>query len=238
MFNATPLLPFISDEDLYNETKQLISKSVAANASSEESLYSNVVDPFSAVFDTLSESISMTEWLKSERKRQIQKTIQNALGTYHQEILGKVTGWRSLGTGEIVDLVNDQLQIIAEVKNKHNTTKGNHKRDIYDDLANVLDGSHQGYTGYYVEIIPSSRKPYNKPFTPSDNVTKTRRAAREDIRVIDGKSFYAMATGYPNAIDMFYHALPIVIGYIMGKDPSLVTNDSAFDELFYRAYLK
>lgn len=236
---STPILPFISDEDLINETRKVIEAAIAANNSSGDSLYSNVVDPFSAIFDSLQQDMTLTEWLANERTRQIGKTIQNKLGTFHQEILGCIPGWRSLGVGQIVDLVNDERKIVAEVKNKHNTTKGNHKKDIYDDLAAVLNtDAYRGYVGYYVEVIPATRNPYNKPFTPPDNVTHTNRTTRSDIIVIDGKSFYALASGYPHAIDLFYKALPLAIATVLGKDASLAVDDSAFQELFYRAYLQ
>lgn len=238
MTSSTPILPFISDEDLIRETRKLIDAAIAANNANPDSLYSNVVDPFSAIFDTLRQDMPLTEWLIKERDRQVGKTIQNALGTFHQEILGCMPGWRSLGVGQVVDLINEEKKIVAEVKNKHNTTKGKDKKALYDDLSAVIGSSYPGYTGYYVEVIPSSRQPYNKPFTPSDNVTHVPRTAREDIRKIDGKSFYAMASGYPNAIDLFYQALPIAIGIVLDRDASLAKDDSAFADLFYRAYLQ
>jgi hypothetical protein len=238
MDNPSPILPFISDEDLIRETKKLIDAALAADDADPDSLYSNVVDPFSAIFDTLRQGMPLTEWLIKERDRQIGKTIQNALGTFHQEILGCIPGWRSLGVGQVVDLVNEEKRVVAEVKNKHNTTKGKDKKALYDDLSAVISTSYRGYTGYYVEIIPSTKQPYNKPFTPSDNVTHISREAREDIRVIDGKSFYALVSGYPNAIDMFYEALPVAIGIVLNRDASLAKNDSSFKDLFYRAYLR
>jgi len=239
MITSNPILPFISDDDLISETRKVIEAAIAANSSGDDGLYSNVVDPFSAIFDSLQQDMTLSDWLIKERTRQIGKSIQNKLGTFHQEILGRIPGWRSLGVGEIVDLVNDERRIVAEVKNKHNTTKGKDKKGIYDDLAAVLNNpDYRGYAGYYIEVIPASRNPYDKPFTPPDNVTHTNRTSREDIRVIDGKSFYALASGYPNAIDLFYKALPVAIGIVLGRDASLAADDTAFQDLFYRAYLQ
>ena len=59
---------------------------------------------------------------------------------------------------------------------------------------------------------------YDKPFTPSDNRTHQRRDAREDIRVIDGKSFYELATGDSEAIKKLYNVLPAVINNLLSKD--------------------
>ena len=107
----------------------------------------------------------------------------------------------------MVDVVNKDKKIIAEIKNKHNTTKGNHKVAIYDDLKFLLQGKYKGYTGFYVEILPLRKKTYNKEFTPSDNKTRSKRKARKDIRVIDGLSWYKLISNNENFISVFYEKL-------------------------------
>jgi hypothetical protein len=58
----------------------------------------------------------------------------------------------------------------------------------------------------------------------------------EKIRVIDGKSFYAMASGHEDALRMLYMVLPKVISNILGRPTDNVTEDSLFLELFEKAY--
>ena len=212
------LLPFISNENLFKQVKHVLDIAKAASSKAEGRLFTNAIDPFSALFDALLQGISLKQWLEQEKARQTQKTLQNALGGFHQEVLGSIPGWISLGTGNVFDLKNDSLKIIAEVKNKYNTTKGNHKVAIYDDLNGQLGVGYKGYKAYYVEIIPKKRMVYDKPFTPSDNRTHQRRDAREDIRVIDGKSFYELATGDSEAIKKLYNVLPAVINNLLSKD--------------------
>jgi hypothetical protein len=209
---AKQLLPYISNKDLFEKVEEVINLTQVAVDKCDKNLYKNAVDPFSAIFDTLRQDISLKQWVEQEGSRQIQKTMQNAVGNFHQKVLGCVQGWKDMGTGHVFDLLNNKKGIIAEVKNKFNTTKGNHKVAIYDDLNSQLAGKFKGYTAYYVEVIPQNRKEYNDPFTPSDNKTKTRRAKNEKIRRIDGNSFYFYATGEKNALKMLYNALPMVIG--------------------------
>ena len=230
------ILPFISNEKLYSVVADVLGVAKSAAENSKRDFYKNVIDPFSAIFDAMTTGITLTDWIKKEGTRQVQKTIQNALGTFHQEILGNFTDWKSLGTGNVVDLVNDKKKIIAEVKNKFNTTKGNHKTAIYDDLENLINGKYKGYVGYYVEVIPQGKKEYNKVYTPSDNKTKTRRSANENIRVIDGKSFYKLASNQENALKDLYHALPQVIGDILGISHEKIKSEETFIDLFRRAY--
>jgi hypothetical protein len=148
--------------------------------------------------------------MNQEKARQTQKTMQNAVGEYHQDILGSLPCWENLYVGHGLDVVNSDLKIIAEIKNKYNTTKGNHLVKLYDDMKHTLKvNQYQGYTGYYVEVISKGRKKYNKSFVPSEK--GKRRPDRNQIRVIDGVSFYDLATGRENALQELFEILPQVI---------------------------
>lgn len=211
------LLPFIDNSELYKHVEAVLAVARVAKETSEKNLSSNVIDPFSALFDVSCQGISFADWMKQEKSRQIQKTLQNAIGIFHQSIIGSMHGWTNLNTGEVADVVNTEKKIIAEIKNKYNTTKGNHKIKIYDDLKSLVGGEYKGYISYYVEIIPKGKKAYDVTFAPSDNKKHKRKPAHRNIRVIDGRSFYALATGYPDALKDLYLALPQVIADIQGR---------------------
>lgn len=233
-----PLLPFISDEDLKSAVSEVIDKANAAIETAEEKIHVNAIDPFSAVFDASCLSLDYEEWLKKEKSRQIQKTLQNAIGDFHENIIGSLPGWVKLPVGNVIDNVGEEKRIITEIKNKHNTTKGSDKKQIYDNLESQLAlDRYDGFKAYYVEIIPKNKRVYDKPFTPPDNVTGTNRPEREDIRVIDGKSFYKLASDHDNALHLLYKALPEVISEIL-NDPDVITRSSAatFEELFSSTY--
>ncbi|SFN93986.1 Eco47II family restriction endonuclease [Xenorhabdus japonica] len=204
-------------------------------------LYRNTLDCFSASIDALIQGISIDDWLQQEKARQIQKTKQNAIGSLHEKIMGSVAGVENLPVGNLIDIVADRLKMVAEIKNKHNTTKGNHKVQIYRDLVKAIEDK-PGYTGYYVEVLPKGQKIYNEPFTPSDNQVKVRLPAREDIRVIDGKSFYSLITDHENAIYELYQEIPKIVSEIIeeefGKklDPDSLVESEAFSDNFLMAY--
>lgn len=210
----------------------------------EINLYRNTLDCFSASIDALVQGVNLDEWMAQEKSRQIQKTKQNAIGDLHQDIMGAIDGVTNLPTGNLIDITSERLKLVAEIKNKHNTTKGNHKIDIYDDLAKILDTKpeYQGYTGYCVEILPKNKKIYDQPFTPPDNRTKQQAQAREDIRVIDGRSFYALLTGFEDAIDELYQALPRLAAEIIREefntelDTNSIYDSKLFNTIFEEAY--
>lgn len=177
-------LKFISDENLISAVATVVAVIENADLNTEENLHKNVIDPFSALFQGVTHTISYKEWINQEKARQVQKTMQNAIGNFHQEILGIMVGWKNLGTGGGLDVINEKLKIIAEVKNKFNTTKGNHKVEIYDSIKSKLNTpEYKDYIGYYVEVVPKGRNKYDKPFIPPDNKTQKRRPTRNKIRV-------------------------------------------------------
>lgn len=231
------LLPYISNEKLYQHVKTVLDAVSEATQEAEERLYSRVVDPFGALFEALGLGMTLTEWKEKEKARQVKKTLENKVGIFHQDIIGSANGWENLGTGGVVDVVNHTDRIIAEIKNKYNTMKGNAKKGIYDDLNALINSDdYRDYTGYYVEVIPKNREGYNKLFTPSDNVTHTRRPENELIRQIDGKRFYALATGHDDALKSLYEVLPQVIGDVLGQSYADINSDPLFSEIFDQAY--
>ena len=227
-------LPFISDEDLQVTINNLLVAWREAYDNADAKLYSRVIDPFSALFKCLMQDADFGQWVEGEKARQVQKTFENYLGAFHQDVLASMPGWER--ADEIVDIKSGGKKVIAEVKNKYNTTKGNTKKNIYDDLKGLLDtAEYGGYIGYYVEVIPEKPAPYDKLFTPPDNETHTNRPGDERIRVIDGYSFYELASGYGGALRQLYEVIPVVVGNIFGRDDEKETGGE-FIDLFNRAY--
>lgn len=217
--------------------RPLVKSAYEAQDSAEQDMHRNTIDVFAAVIETTIKDISMDEWMKQEKQRQVQKTLQNQIGELHQAVLGTLEGVKNLKTGSVVDLDGTTRGFIAEVKNKHNTTKGNHKKSIYDDLQSQLPDD-ENIKGYYVEILPKNGKSYDETFTPSDNVTKTNREENERIRRVDGQTFYEKVTGNPNALKELYQLLPVVTAEILQeeyqeeRDPNKYLNDEEFSRIY------
>lgn len=231
-----PYLPFISDEDLIKHTKELVDAAVNAAKKVEKNPYKNVIDPFSSLIDAGRQGVSLDEWMVQEKSRQIQKSFQNAVGDFHQHVLGSVYEWNDAGAGGSFDVINEKRKIIAEVKNKYNTMNANAERGVYDTMSRWLDYGKDGYTAYVVDIVPKSPKPYELPFTPSER--KVRRQTRSNLLRIDGRSFYALATGYQDAIDQLYAVLPKIISDLLGVDDKILSGTDDFNLIFEKAYIK
>ena len=234
------ILSWITDEKLINAVKFLINKAILAQNSSEENFEKNVIDPFSALFQIAGLNIDYDAWIVNEKTRQAQKTLQNHIGDFHQVILGSIAGWQNLKTGSIVDLISEEHQILAEVKNKHNTVKGSDLAGLYKSLESLVmpkSSKYKGYTAYYVSIIPRKPDAYNKPFVPSDKEKGEKCAENEKIRMIDGASFYSLVTGEEAALKNLFDVLPSVIEQITGNSLPKITKDN-LNKFFVQAYGK
>jgi len=209
-------------------------------------IYKNTLDPFSAVIDCMIRDTTPLQFKKQEEARASQKTLQNKVGYFHEDTILCFHGWSK---PKLVDVTNINDKIIAEIKNKHNTTKGNHLKNIYDDLEYKLNTKYNGFTAYYVQILPKKRKvkTHNKPFTPPDNVTHSNRPKNPQIRVIDGASFYEIVSGnpdffeklcreyLPNALEKSIKKINLTrnskLGYPVGLKNDLVIKEF-FDQAF------
>lgn len=210
--NTMAKLSFITDEALEQTVNHILKKAATAKMKIENSIDSNVIDPFAILFEMSGFNLNEQEWLIYEKQRQAQKTLSNAIGHFHPKILGCVEGWTNPKEG--ADLVSNTHKIIAEIKNKHNTVKGSDLVKNYDTLEKmVMDKGQQykGYTAYFVEIIPKSAKRYDIEFVPSDKDKGAKRPSNPLIRRVDGQTFYEIVTGVPDALTQLFYVLPDVI---------------------------
>lgn len=233
-----PFLKWISDTDLKNEVTQLLLIAKDAKKAAAEEFGKNVIDPFAALFEMSGFEIDYDSWLKSETTRQAQKTLQNHIGDFHQNILGYSKGWTNMKVGNVIDLASEENKAIAEIKNKYNTISGGKLSDLYyslDKLVSPKSSIYKGYTAYYVAIIPKRGERFNKPFTPSDKDKGEKCPPNEHIREIDGASFYSLATGFDNALEDLFDVLPKVIE-VCSEGKYKITDSTKLKEFFNLAY--
>lgn len=214
-----PYLKWISDTQLEFEVCSLLNIAKEAQLFAAEEFGKNVIDPFAAIFEMSGFEINFNTWITSETSRQAQKSLQNHIGVFHQNILGYSKGWINMKVGNVIDLVSHENKMIAEIKNKYNTISGGKLSDLYYSLEKLISPKssiYKGFTAYYVSVIPKKGKRYDKPFLPSDKDKGEKCPPNDLIREIDGASFYRIATGYENALAELFDILPDVINRCSG----------------------
>ncbi len=192
-------LSWLDDGSLNNAVTQLLERAKNAKQESAARITKNVVDPFSSLILTATFDLK-----KKERLSEVQKInsassgINNAVGKFHQDILGAVGGFKNHDAG--YDLECPGKKIIAEVKNKHNTMNATNRRKVEADLDTAIRQKSGTWKAYLVIIIPKKPERYEK-----------RLLTKKEVYEIDGASFYALATGSNTAIHELYDAVQSII---------------------------
>jgi hypothetical protein len=229
-----PYVSFIEDKKYLDLVKKLLTTTEEKVREVKDDFHKNVIDPFIGLFEMASLRINPKEWVRREKNRQLNKAVSNALGKFHQQLLGSVNGWKDLGNNKGVDLVCEEKKIVAEIKNKYNTEKGGSTKDTYRSMNKAItEGAYKNFTYYVVHIIPRTPERYNKFYAPGK--TKGISAENNLIRQIDGSSFYSLVTNVDDALKQIYKTLPNVI---RDAGNSWKLNTIKTDDYFKRAYVE
>ena len=231
-----PYLSFISDEDLFSCISELHNTYIQCQREfTTKDFYKNKVDPIKFQFDIAFNGINEEDYIKAEITRQVDKTISNAIGVFHQNLLGCIEGMNDLGIGNGCDLQNDEETIFAELKNKHNTMNSSSSEATIQKLINFAD-SHPDATCYLIQII--ARRSFNKLWQGSFN---NRHYSHPRVRIISADNFYELVTGIPDAFYQLCSILPSAIRDYLDTLPDTVhertISSSVYSELNQEAQL-
>lgn len=167
----------------------------------------------------LLKKIEFEEWSKSEIIRQNDKTINNKIGEFHQEILGKVDGWVDLGIGDETeaDLKKEDNSIFIELKNKYNTMNSSSTKVCREKLENVIE-KYPNATAYWAYIV-------SKDYKSEEAIWEYHGIKNEKIRRISGDKLYELITGDSNSMKKVFEAIPKAIVNILGEDYKISKKD-------------
>ncbi len=126
------MLVWISDEKLSDEINTLLKRAQNAWEKAEERRIHNVIDPFqSLVIASVFDIRKRDELSYTQRVESAIRGLSNAIGNFHQQILGSVDGWENHDAG--YDLECSTCRIVAEVKNKWNTMNAPNRYQVETD---------------------------------------------------------------------------------------------------------
>ena len=206
------------------EKLRVVHKKASQTYAPHKSLQKNVMDPLSSILHCSFGGLSWADYLKMESARRIDKSMTNAIGVFHENVLASLPGWKHPQTG--VDLICEQMKIAAEVKNKHNTVNSTTTRKIHDALEEYLRHN-PDFTTYFVAIIPKKGK-VNKAWPVAN------KKSNEKIRIVDGFTFYDMASREKGTLEWVYAKL----SEILKADESLRREIGGLFDDAYRPEMK
>lgn len=196
---------FVTDEHLLKCIENLYASYVKAKAKiSKKKFYNNKIDTIKLTFDTKFNKIDEESIIETEILRQIDKSINNSIGTFHEEVLGGIKGYEK-GKLSGFDIKAMDNSLFADIKNKHNTMNSSAAEALFQKLARYAD-DYKKAKCYWVQILAKSS--FKELWTGDIN---GKEYSHSRVYKISGDQFYALLSGNKNALYDLYKTLPDAI---------------------------
>ena len=206
---ANKYVNFLSDEHLLKCVENLhLSYVKAKEKISKKKFYNNKIDSIKLTFDTKFNKIDEDSIIETEILRQIDKSINNSIGTFHEQILGGIKGYE-MGKLSGFDIKAQDNTLFADIKNKHNTMNSSAAEALFQKLARYADDYKQAKC-YWVQIL--AKGSFNEHWAGDIN---GKEYSHSRVFKISGDQFYALLSGNNNALYELYKALPMAIDDFM-----------------------
>lgn len=196
---------FITDEHFLRCIENLHDSYVKAKANiSRSKFYKNKIDSIKLTFDARFNKLNEESIIETEILRQIDKSINDSIGTFHEQILGGIEGFE-IGILSGFDIKSKDDTLFADIKNKHNTMNSSAAESLFQKLARYAD-TYKKAKCYWVQILAKSS--FNENWTGDIN---GKEYSHSRVYKISGDRFYALLTKKETAFFDLYKALPIAI---------------------------
>lgn len=230
-------LSFISKENFIKHVKETIKKyGNKLEPYNIKKFNSNIVDPIKLIFDKTVYQSSWEEIIKNEIFRQRDKSNNNDIGYFHQNIFKYIKncdvpdkGWDIIYKNlEGINLPDGSVvsTVYVELKNKHNTMNSASSAKTYMKMQNqLLEDDDCGC--FLVEVIAKKNQNINWS-TSLDN----KKLSHKRIRRLSIDNFYEMVTGEKDAFYKMCMVLPDIIQEVVdNSDDVTVPHDTVLREL-------
>ncbi|MDA3910207.1 MAG: Eco47II family restriction endonuclease [Bacteroidales bacterium] len=218
---------FIADEHFLKCIETLYHSYLKAKEKiSKNKFYNNKIDTIKLRFDTKFNMIDEESIIETEILRQIDKSINNSIGTFHEQILGGIEGFE-IGNLSGFDIKAKDETLFADIKNKHNTMNSSSAEALFQKLARYAD-DYKKAKCYWVQIL--AKGSFCEHWKGEIN---GKEYSHSRVFKISGDQFYALLTGKQNAFYELYKALPVAIDDYLDtvKDTKCNSANSALSEI-------
>ena len=218
---------FISDEHFLDCVANLHSAYLKAkNNITKNNFYSNKVDTIKLTFDAKFNDIFEEKLIEAEILRQIDKSINNSIGTFHEQILGGIKGFE-VGNLSGFDIKAKNDTLFADIKNKHNTMNSSSAEALFQKLSRYAD-TYKKSKCYWVQVLAKSS--FCELWKGEIN---GKEYSHSRVYKISGDQFYALLSGKENAFFQLYKNLPIAIADYLNSIEKSNSNseNSALEEI-------
>ena len=223
---AHKYLNFITDEHLLSCIETLHKSYLKAKENvSKKKFYKNKIDTIKLTFDSKFNDLDEKTLIKTEINRQIDKSINNSIGTFHEQILGGIKGYE-MGNLSGFDIKANNNSLFADIKNKHNTMNSSSAESLFQKLSKYADTYKQAKC-YWVQIL--AKNSFNEKWFGEIN---GKEYSHSRVYKISGDQFYKLLSGNENALFELYKVLPKAISdYLSNQKDESSQNNSALEEI-------
>lgn len=218
---------FVSDKHLLQCVENLHNSYLRAKENiSKQNFYSNKVDTIKLTFDSKFNDIDEESLIQVEILRQIDKSINNSIGTFHEQVLGGIKGYE-IGNLSGFDIKAKDDTLFADIKNKHNTMNSSAAEALFQKLARYAN-DYKKAKCYWVQIL--AKGSFNERWSGEIN---GKEYSHSRVYKISGDQFYALLSKQEDAFFQLYQALPVAIeDYLKTvKEDKEQSKNSALDEI-------
>ena len=216
-------LSFITNQDLFNHVKETIEK-YRFNIDLKE-FNKNLIDPIKLTFDSKVYGKTIEQIIDAETIRQMDKTNSNHIGYFQQNIFKYIgnSNWTVPTQG--FDIVNEELKIFVEMKNKHNTMNSSSSQKTYMRMLSKIEEDRDNQC-FLVEVIAKNSQ--NIIWNVSlDGVS----ISKERIRRVSIDKFYEIVTGEAEAFKNLVEVLPKVMDDVLSELTQNSIQNTVLEEL-------
>ena len=185
---------FISDEHLLHCISNLHKAYLKAkNNITKKNFYSNKVDTIKLTFDAQFNDINQESLIQAEILRQIDKSINNSIGTFHEQILGGIKGFQ-VGNLSGFDIKANDDSLFAIFKFEE--LSKNIEDSIFEKLTN--DAQIFKKSNFYLVDFTIDSNYLDKWVICNDEY----KVSHKNVFKISGQSFYDLLSNSKNSLKL------------------------------------
>ena len=215
-------LGFISNKDIFAHVKDTVGQ--YRKSINLDEFNANLIDPIKMTFDAKIYRKTFEEIIESECIRQIDKSNTNKIGYFHQNLFNYAgNGWKVPETG--FDVVNENLHIYVEMKNKHNTMNSSSSQKTYMKMQSKILEDDKA-TCMLVETIAKKSQKIKWAVTIDGKSYSHNRILRVSM-----DKFYEIVFGDKLAFAKLCKALPLILDDVISQSDEATLKNSVCEQL-------
>jgi len=212
-------IPEIDIKDYYYSVKRLF-KLIEDDIKDDIQNYGSYDDDFMKQIFLAQTHSTELNWQTFEKQRRFQQALSARLGDFHEELSGKISGYRTLPPNHWsgLDVIKEDKTEIYEWKNRANVST-DILTNVYNKFKKIIDGNKITHCILVHVNIPGGWKAPKALKSRRDGETivdLTVEPYKSRVHIISGREAYGHMTGRPDFFDRLLRTMEYTF-----KDQSL-----------------